>query len=95
MITQKELIQRRADFWKRWFLEQTTHDLDMTIGLLKSMTNNAYVSIGENDDTGLYHSSLLAETRLSDFTNNDLKSLISSVINHLVADIINLEDSQT
>lgn len=95
MITQKELIQKRADFWKRWFLEQTTHNLDMTIGLLKSMTHNACANNGENDDTGLYHSSILAETRLSDFTNNDLESLIGSAINYLVADIISLEDSQT
>lgn len=95
MITQNELIQKRADFWKRYFLEQSQHDLNMTIGLLKSMTNSIYVNNGENDGTGLYHSSLLAEIRLESFSSDYLEKLINQVINHLVKDIYSLEDSQT
>jgi hypothetical protein len=90
MITQKELIQKRADFWKKSFLEQTRYDLNMTIGLVKSMSNNAYVIHGKNDDTGLYHASLLAETRLEDFAGDYLEHMISCVINHLVDDVITL-----
>lgn len=95
MITQNELIQKRADFWKAWFLEQSRHDLNMTIGLLKSMTNSVYVNNGENDSTGLYHSSLLAEDRLLDFTGDHLEQLINNVINNLVKDIYSLENPQT
>ena len=90
MITQKELIQKRADFWKRYFLEQTRHDLNMTIGLLKSMSNNAYVTHGENDHTGLYHSSVLAENRLEDFARILLKDKIDLIVEQLVNDVITL-----
>jgi hypothetical protein len=88
MITQKELIQKRADFWKQYFLEQTRNDLNMTIGLVKSMTNNAYVNNGENDDTGLYHASLLAEDRLVSFTGDRINTLIGFIIDELVNDVI-------
>jgi hypothetical protein len=94
MITQKELIQKRADFWKEWFLEQTRIDLDMTTGLLKSMTAKACQERGENDDTGLYHASLLAETRVQDFAGKHLEKLINSVINCLVADIESLNNPE-
>ncbi len=59
----------------------------MTLGLIKSMSNNAYVNNGENDCTGLYHSSLLAEDRLQDFTRNHLEDLINTMVNNLVKDI--------
>jgi hypothetical protein len=95
MITQKELIQKRADFWKQYFLEQSQHDLNMTIGLLKSMTNSIYVNNGEKDGTGLYHSSILAETRLEEFASDHLANLINTVINQLVKDIDSLENLQT
>lgn len=95
MITQKELIQKRANFWKQWFLEQTQCDLNMTIGLLKSMTQNAYANNGEHDDTGLYHSSLLAETRLGNFAVNHLESQINFVIDELVNDFFSLKNPET
>ena len=90
MITQKELIQKRADFWKTWFLEQTRHDLRMTIGLVKSMTQNAYVSNGKNDDTGLYHASLLTEDRLQAFADDCLPKQISFIIDELVNDFFSV-----
>lgn len=94
MITQKELIQKRADFWKAWFLEQTRHDLKMTIGLVKSMTQNAYVNKGEDDDTGLYHASILAEIRLEDFAGDRIEGMISSLIDCLVNDVITLSEEE-
>ena len=95
MITQKELIQKRADFWKQYFLEQARHDLNMTIGLTKSMTANAYQNHGKNDDTGLYHSSILAETRLKDFAGNGLEKLINTMVDCLVNDIDSFTNPQT
>lgn len=95
MITQKELIQKRAAFWKKYLIEESRQDLNMTIGLIKSMTNNAYVQNGEDDDTGLYHASLLAEIRLSKFADDHLKKLINFVVDELVKDIFNLENLQT
>ena len=95
MITQKELIQKRADFWKRHFLEQTRHDLNMTIGLVKSMTNSAYVNNGENDSTGLYHASLLAEDRLVSFAGDRIDTLIGFIIDELVNDVITLSKEES
>lgn len=87
MITQNELIQKRVNFWKTYFLEQSRHDLNMTLGLVKSMAQNAYVNNGENDGTGLYHGLILAEERIQDFSKNELESLVNLVINELVKDI--------
>jgi len=92
MITRNELIQKRVDFWKTYFLEQCHHDLDKTIGLVKSMVNSAYVHNGENDDTGLYHSLLLAEDRLYEFSNNRLDKLINQITLSIIEDIESLNN---
>lgn len=91
MITRNELIQKRVHFWKRYFLEQCHNDLDKTIGLVKSMVNSAYVHNGENDDTGLYQSLLLAEDRLYDFSKNQLDKLIDKITLSIIEDIESLD----
>jgi predicted secreted protein len=88
MITQNELIQKRADFWKAYFLEQCRDELNMIIGLSKSITQNAYTNHGENDDTGLYHSSLLAEKLLEDFSENTLEAKIDTIVYFLIEDTL-------
>jgi predicted secreted protein len=88
MITQNELIQKSVAFWKTYFLEQSRHELNMIIGLAKSMSQNAYTNNGENDDTGLYHSSLLAEKLLQDFSENTLEATIDHIVHFLIEDIL-------
>jgi hypothetical protein len=93
MISQNE-IKKRSDFWKKWFLEQTRDDLNMTLGLVKSMTYNAYANNGDCDDTGLYQASLLAENRLENFTKNILEDKIGTIIDLIFMDISSLTTNQ-
>jgi hypothetical protein len=59
------------------------------------MVNNAYVEHGENDDTGLYQSSILAEMRLDEFTKSILESKIDFIVDEMVNDFFSLKNPET
>lgn len=95
MLTQNELVQSRADFWKRYFLEKTSPDIQRAIGLVRCMTANAYQVYGESDDSGFYYASLLLEDVLQQLLSTTLTNEIGVVVDMAVKDAIDLADHQS
>jgi hypothetical protein len=86
MIPQDVRIQNVTHFWKAELSRQIQHDLRLTLGLVKSMVAKAYELDKENDDTGLYHASLLAEERIYDL-HEKLADMIGQSFDDVVAAI--------
>lgn len=86
MIPQDVRIQNVARFWKAELSRQIQHDLKLTLGLVKSIVAKTYELDGENDDTGLYYASLLAEERIYDL-HEKLADMIGQSFDDVVAAI--------
>lgn len=95
MITQKELIQKRADFFKEVINDQIGLELEKILGLVKAMGAKAFEIDGKNDDTGLYHAAYLAEDLLTKLTRKTLKASINLALDQMVALAVTDQQSQT
>lgn len=95
MITQKESMQKRADFLKEEISNKVGLELEMILGLVKAMTAKAFEIDGKKDDTGLYHAAYLAEDLLTKVTRNTLKSSINSALDQMVVLATANQQSQT
>ena len=89
MIPQDVRIQNVVRFWKDELSRQLQHDLRLTLGLIKGMVAKAYELDGEDDTSGLYHASLLAEERV-----HDLHEKLSNMIGESFDDVVASLDKQ-
>lgn len=84
MIHEIDDIQKHADFLKEEISHTIGLKLEKILGLVKAMNAKAFEIDGENDDTGLYHASYLAEDLLREVTRNSLKNSINYALDSLV-----------